>query len=116
MIDFELEVTVIILADADLKHFINDRQYVIQRAHGLERRGIQRTDDATRGSKDECIFDDDQRNAAIIKSCGEESIIAAEGAGGSGRMAIRIENVADVILLVGLFFHEGCLLSALGIA
>ena len=47
LIDFELEVAVIILAEVDFKDFINERQHVIERADRLEGGRIRRTNNTT---------------------------------------------------------------------
>ena len=94
----ELEIAEVILADLELKHFIDDRQQVIQRSNGLEQNGIGRPEDAARCSQEHGVFDGSERDAPGIKSSREETIMATDCAGGSRHTAIGIENLADVIL------------------
>ena len=98
LIDVELEIAEVVLTDAELKHLVDDRKQVIQRADGLEWNGIGRAEDAAGGSQDERIFDDGHRHATIIKNSCEEAIIATNSASGSRRSSIGIENFTDVIL------------------
>ena len=59
LIDFELEIAVVVLADGNGKHLIDDGQQVVERTHRLQRRRIGRTNDAPGGGEDECILDGD---------------------------------------------------------
>ena len=114
MIDSEAEIAVVVLADVELKDLIDHRHHVIERAYGLKRRSIGRPEDASRSGQDEGIFDDEQWDAAIVKSGGQVPVVGTDGAGGSGCAAIRIEELADVFVLR---FHDGLRLgSALRIA
>src|SRR5207247_5491141 len=97
-VDVELEVAEVVLTDAEMKNLVDHRKQVMQRPNGLERNGIGGTEDTTRGGQDQCVFDDGNRHATIIKNSGEETIIATDSARGSRRSAIGIENCADVIL------------------
>ena len=114
-VDVELEIAEVILTDAELKHLVDDRKQVIQRPNGLEGNGIGRAEDTARGGQDQCVFDDGDRHATIIKNSGEETIIATDSASGSRRSTIGVENLADVILFGDLhdFISR---VSALGIA
>ena len=96
-VDMELEIAEVILADVELKHFIDDRQQVMQRSNGLERNGIRRPEDTARCGQEQGVFDGRDRHTVIIKNSGEAPIIATDNAGGSGRAAIGVENLADVI-------------------
>ena len=104
LIDFELEVAVVVLTDAEGKDLIDDRHHVVKRAHRLEYGRIGRTDDAPRSGQNERIFDGRQRDATIIESCGQETIVAADKACRSRHAAVGIQNLADVIV-----FREGLL-------
>jgi hypothetical protein len=106
LMDFELEVAVVILADADFKDFIDDRQHVMERADRLKRGRVRRAEDAPGSSQSQCILDGKQRDTTIIESGGEQAVVAAEHAGASRHVAIRIEKLADVILFCQVRFHE----------
>ena len=111
----KLKVAEVVLADAELKYFVNNGQQVMQRPNRLERNGVGRAKDAARGRQHERVFDGGRRNATIIKSSREETIIAMNNASGSRRSTIGVENLADVILFGNL--HDGISgVSALGIA
>ena len=96
-IDVELEVTEVILADAELEYLVDDRQQVIERPNRLERNGVGRAEDAARCGQEQGVFDGSDGHAAIIKNSREETIIATDNAGGSRRATIGIQNLADVI-------------------
>src|SRR5690349_9532996 len=94
----ELEIAEVVLADVELKHFIDHGQQVMQRSNGLERNGIRRPENTARCGQDQGVFDGCDRYTAIIKNSGEETIIATDNAGGSRCAAIDVENLADVIV------------------
>src|SRR5262245_52501712 len=96
-IDAELKVTEVILADAELKYFVNDWKQVMQRPDRLERNNVRRAEDPARGGQDHGVFDDSERYAPIIKSSGQETVVAPEGTRGSWHSTIRVENFANVI-------------------
>jgi hypothetical protein len=48
--DVELKVAEVILGDAELQHFVDDRNQVMKRADRLQRNGVGRTEDAARGA------------------------------------------------------------------
>ena len=81
--DVELEISEVVLTDVELKHFVNDREQVIQRANGLERNSIGRAEEAARGGQGQCVFDGCHRHATIIKNRCEETIVATNNASGS---------------------------------
>ena len=78
MIDFELEIAVVILADRDRTHFIDKRHDVMKRAHGLEDGRIGRTDKAPGSSEEQRVFDGEERDATIIESRREKPIVTAD--------------------------------------
>ena len=104
-IDVELKVAEVILADAELEHFVDDRKQVMKRTDWLERNGVGRAEDAARGRQHERVFDGRQRNATIIKSRCQYTITATDSGGGSRSPTIGVENVADVILFGDV--HDG---------
>ena len=117
LMDFEQEVAVVILADADFKDFIDDRQHVmeradglkrwrVRRADGLKRWRVRRADDAPGSSQSQCILDGKQGDTTIIESGGEQAVTAAEHAGASRHAAIGIEKLVDVIFFRQVRFHE----------
>ena len=114
-IDVELEIAEVILADAELKDFVDDRQQVVERTDRLERDGVGRAKHAAGGRQHESVFDSCHRYAAIIKNSREETIIEANSTGGSRRPPISIQHFADVIVFRDL---HGCRsrVSALGLA
>jgi len=65
LIDVELEMAEIVLTDAELKHLVDHRKQVIQRADGLQRNVIGRAEDAAGGSQDERVFDGCHRHATV---------------------------------------------------
>jgi hypothetical protein len=71
LIDFELEIAIVVLADADRTYFIDERHHVVKRAHGLEHGRLGRTEDAPGSSQDQRIFDGEQRDITIIESSRE---------------------------------------------
>ena len=44
-VDVEAEVTEVVLADAELKDFVNDRKQIIERSDGLESNGVRSPED-----------------------------------------------------------------------
>ena len=98
----ELEIAEVVLTDRQLKDLVDDRKQVIQRADGLQRNGVGSAEAAAGCGQQERIFDGGDGYAAIIESCGEQSVIAPDRAGGSGRSPICVKNFADVIFLRNL--------------
>src|SRR5437870_1734870 len=76
-VDVELKVAGV-LADAELKQFVDDRKQVIQRANGLEENGAGMAEDTTRSGQDQCVFDGRGRHATVIESSCEETIVATD--------------------------------------
>lgn len=111
----ELEIVEVILADVESKDFVDDGQQIMQRPNRLEGNGVGRSEDTARCGQKQGVFDSKERDAAIIKSGGKETIIAANRTGGTGRAAIGIEKLADVIFFG--YLHDFLLpeFSALGI-
>jgi hypothetical protein len=111
----ELKVAEVILADAELEHFVDDRKQVMKRTDGLERNGVGKAEDAARGCQHKRVFDGRHRDVTIIKSRCQYTITATDSTGGTRRSAISVENLADVILFGDL--HDVISgVSALGIA
>ena len=52
----ELKIAEVILADAELKHFLDERKKVMKGADRLERNGVRRAEDAARGGQHERVF------------------------------------------------------------
>jgi hypothetical protein len=98
----ELEVAEVVWSDAESKDLLDDRKQVMQRPNGLEGDGIGVAEDTARRGQDERVFNDGHRHATIIKSGGEDAIIAANSAGGSRCPTIRVKNAADIVLLENL--------------
>jgi hypothetical protein len=94
----ELKVAEVILADAELEHFVDDRKQVMKRPDGLERNGIGRAEDAARGCQHERILDGRHGNGTIIKSRRQYTITATNSGGGSRSPTVGVENFSDVIL------------------
>jgi hypothetical protein len=96
-IDVELKVTEVVLADAELKDFVNHWKQVMQRPDGLERNSVRRAEDPARGGQDQGVFDDSERYVAIIKSSGQQTVVAPDGTRGCWYSPIRVEDLANVI-------------------
>ena len=77
-VDVELKVAEVVLADAELKQFVDDRKQVMQRANGLEENGAGMAEDTTRSGQDQCVFDGRGRHATVIESSCEETIVATD--------------------------------------
>ena len=105
LIDFELEIAVVVRSDMSGKDLLDHRQQVMERAHRLESRCVWRTEDAACGSQDQCIFDISARNAAIEESSRQNAVIAADGSGGAGHAAVRFEHFANVFAFRDVGFH-----------
>lgn len=77
----------------------------MERAHGLKLGCIWRTEDAACGGEDERVFDSSERNAAIKESRRQNAVIAADGTGGARHEAVRVQDLADVIVFRDVGFH-----------
>ena len=97
-VETKAEVTEIVLADVELADLVDNRDQVVERANGMEDRGIRMAEDTAGSSQDEGVFHDEHRHAAIVESRRKKTIVAADNASSSGRTAIRFENPADIIL------------------
>ena len=94
----ELEVAEVVLADAELKNFIDDGEQVMERSNRLKRDGIGRAKDSARGSQDESVFDCSDRYTAVVEGSRKQTILATDSAGCSWCAAIGVEDFADVIV------------------
>jgi hypothetical protein len=98
LLEFEADVTVIVLADANGKDFIKDRQNVVKRADRLKYGRIRWVVDTSSSGEKDGILDSQYRIAAIMKLGGQDSIIASDDTGGARHLAIGVENLLHVLV------------------
>jgi len=55
--------------------FLDETAEVVQRSHGRERWIVRIAIQATNGAKDESILDDVERNATLVESDGQETVL-----------------------------------------
>src|SRR5881397_2507319 len=106
-VDVEAKISEVVLADLDFEHFIDNGQDVMERPNGLEWDSSWRTEDSAGGGQDQGVFNGCDRDAAIVKSRRENTVVAADDAGGSRRLPIGVKNLADVIPFGQIHNHEG---------
>ena len=83
----------------EIEHFVNESAEVIQGSHRWEREIVRIAIQASNGAENERVFDDLERNAALVKPGGQEAVLPIGAAGGCGSLAISREHPPDVIVL-----------------
>ena len=83
----------------DIDHFVNEGAEVIQGSHWREREIVWIAIQAANGAENESVFDDIERDMALVKSSGQEAVLPMDATGGCRCLAVSREHLADVIVL-----------------
>ena len=83
----------------EIEHFLNESAEVIQRSHGRKREIVRIAIQAATGAENKSVFDDIQRDAALVKFGGQEAVLPMDAAGGCRCLAVSREHPPDVMVL-----------------
>ena len=80
-------------------YFLNEAAEVVQGANRQQRGIVRIAIQAANGAENKSVFDDVERNAALVKSGGQEAVLAMDEAGGCRCLAVSGEHAPDVMVL-----------------
>ena len=83
----------------EIEHFFNEWTEVIQGSDGREREIVRIAIQAANGAENKSVFDNIERDAALVKSGGQGAVLPMDTAGGCRCLAVSGEHPPDVIVL-----------------
>jgi len=96
------EMVKVLRADAHVQHFFDHRQEISERTNGAQRRGIGGTHQAAHRRQHEGVFDHTHGHAALLELRGQDAVRTTGHAHRTRRLAVRPENLANVLFLAVL--------------
>ena len=82
-----------------IEHLLNESTEVMQRSHWRKREIVRIAIQTANGAENESVFDDIERDAAVVESGGQKAVLAISAANGCGCLAVSCEHLPDVVVL-----------------
>jgi hypothetical protein len=96
VVDLPGEVFEVFRIDRLVADLVEDREEVVERLDGRQRRGVEISEDAPRGGEVESSLDGVEWDSAVVELSGQPAVGGPDAAGGGGRAAVAVEDPPDV--------------------
>ena len=104
------KVLEVVIADLEFLHFVDDGLEVREGTYGSQGRGVGGAQQPAGGSKEQGVFDGLQWDSSVVQLSGQQTVLATDVSRGPRRLAVGVEDPADIIFPVAVVgFHAVCL-------
>jgi len=99
----------VLRTDAQGKNFLDYGKEISQRTNRAQRGCLGGPHQAARGRQHECVFDHAHGDAALVELRGQHPVWTADSPHRARRVAIRFQNLMNILLLAAAVVQDGAL-------
>ena len=104
------EVLEVVIAYLEFLHFVDDGLEVRERTHGSQGRSVGGSQQSACCGKDQGVFNGLQGDRQVVQRSGHQTVLVTDISRGPRRLAVGVEDFADILFPAAMVrFHSFCL-------